>query len=274
VESWESPDSWNKTKGNKRRTIHIYSSAPKVELFLNGKSQGTQSVARMTSNPGTYAEFEVPWIPGELKAIATSQNGTAVAQTVKRTNTHPNALVLSLDCPAIATGTGKALYLDGQDVALVRATIVDSLGQAMHMSTHNVTFAILSGPGRIVGTANGDSKSYQPHTSSWQSAYHGLVRAVIQVTSLAALQPTIANLLQDVDRLSLSSWQYPSLDDDADIILEATTPGLPKATLRIPTSVDPNDSVLSVAAAGAGVPVDFFDHHDNRINHQGPSDMS
>jgi hypothetical protein len=273
VESWESPDSWNSTKGHTTRTIHIYSNAPKVELFLNGNSQGVQSVSRMASNPDSYAEFEVPWNPGELKAVARSQNGTTLAETTTRTNSHPRALILSLDCPSLATGTGKALYLDGQDVALVRATIVDSLGQPMHMSTHNVTFKILSGPGRIVGTANGDSKSYQPHTSSWQSAYHGLVRAVIQVTSMAAIPPHVLNLLQEIDRPSLSSTvQYPSLHDNADIVLEASTPGLPSETLRISTSVDPADSILSVAAAGAGLPVDFL-HHDKVVNH-GPFDTS
>jgi Domain of unknown function (DUF4982)/Glycoside hydrolase family 2 C-terminal domain 5 len=258
VESWESPNNWNRTKGNKTRTIHAYSSAPNVELFLNGQSQGHQSVARMTSAIGTYTEFEVPWTPGELKAVARSTNGTAVAETTKTTNSEPKALLLSLDCPSVATGTGQALYLDGQDVALVRATIVDTMGQTVHMSTHNITFTIKSGPGRIVGTANGDSKSYQPHTSPWQTAYHGLVRAVIQVTSMAAMEPSMTDMLEIVDGPSLSLAGYPSMSDTDDIVIEASTPGLPKASLYIPTSTDPNDTVLYVAAANAGLPVDFF----------------
>ena len=32
VESWESPDSWNRTKGNTTRTIHAYSNAPFVVI--------------------------------------------------------------------------------------------------------------------------------------------------------------------------------------------------------------------------------------------------
>ncbi|KAG7359270.1 beta-galactosidase [Nitzschia inconspicua] len=258
VESWESPDNWNVTKGNKTRTIHAYSNAPNVEIFLNDESQGVQEVSRMTSNPGTYTEFEIPWHAGSLKAVARSKNGTAVAQTSKFTNGKPGALLLSLDCPSLSTGTGEALFLDGQDVALVRATIVDAVGQTVHISTHNITFQILSGPGRIVGTANGDSKSYQPHTSSWQMAYHGLVRAVVQVTSMASVQSKLLDLMTSIDRPSTELSEYPSMYDSGDIILEATTPGLPKAVLRIPTSTDPKDTVLSVAAAGAGLPVDFF----------------
>lgn len=258
VESWESPDNWNRTIGNKTRTIHAYSNSPNVELFLNGKSQGQQPVSRMTSGIGTYTEFEVPWTPGELKAIARSTNGTTLAETRKRTNTEPTALLLSLDCPSVATGTGQALYLDGQDVALLRATIVDSMGQTVHLSTHNITFTIKSGPGRIVGTANGDSKSYQPHTSPSQNAYHGLVRAVIQVTSMAAIEPFMANVLEMVDGPSLSLTGYPSKRDTDDIVVEASTPGLPTVSLRISTSTNVKDTVLAVAAENAGLPVDFF----------------
>jgi hypothetical protein len=258
VESWESPDHWNETKGNKTKTIHVYSNAPIVELFHNGQSQGSLPVSRMDTSAGTYAAFEVPWKAGELTAFAWAKNGTTFATTTKHTNKEPHALVLNLDCPSVATGTGEALLLDGQDVALVRATIVDSLGQPVHMSIHNVTFEVVSGPGTIVGTANGDSKSYQPHTSPWQTAYHGLVRAVVQVTSMAALEPEMITMLQTIDGPSIQSSMYPSWRDDAFIVVEASTPGLPKAVLRIPTSTMAQDSVMAVATATAGQPINFF----------------
>lgn len=258
VESWESPDNWNATKGNATRTIHIYSSAPKVELFLNDESQGTQQVSRMISDKGTYGEFKVQWKAGTLKAVARSNDGTAVAETTVVTNTKPAKLLLSLDCPSVSTGTGESLFLDGQDVALVRATIVDSTGQISHMSTHNVTFEIQSGPGKVIGTANGDSKSYQSHTSLSQAAYHGLVRAVVQVTSTAATDMLIHERMRSIDRYSTLLAKYPVTSDTGDIIIEASTPGLQKATLLIPTSTESKDAVLSVAAAGAGLPVDFF----------------
>ena len=44
VESWESPDAFPSTKGAKTRAIHAYSSAPSVELLVNGVSQGTRAV--------------------------------------------------------------------------------------------------------------------------------------------------------------------------------------------------------------------------------------
>jgi hypothetical protein len=262
VESWESPDSWNYTRGNNTRTIHAYTNAPQVELYLNDESRGVLPVHRMTSDNGTYAEFlNVPWAPGTIKVVARAANGTAVAETTKATNTDAHELVLSLDCPSPQTGTGNALYLDGQDVALVRATIVDALGQRVHMASHNISFRVVSGPGRIVGAANGDSKSYQPHHAPWQTAYHGLVRAVIQVTSMAALKDSTKNLFESIDAPSMLSsveGSYPSFHDNQDIVLEASTAGLDRATLIIPTSTDRRDSVMAVASAGAGMSVDFL----------------
>merc|ERR1719375_715878 len=87
VESWESPDNFPSTVGNKTRAIHAYSSAPSIELFVNGKSQGTRDVTLMVQGPGSYAEWtEVPWEAGKLSAVARDATGKAVAQTERYTN--------------------------------------------------------------------------------------------------------------------------------------------------------------------------------------------
>ena len=313
VESWESPDHWNETKGNVTRTIHAYSNAPIIELFVNGKSQGKQTVVPMVEgDQGTYAEWlQVPWEPGILTAFAQSMDGAELARTTKETTNDVDnsdnssggvSLVLSLDCPSPHTGTGDALFLDGQDAALVRATLVDSASgssssssssssNTLHFATNNVTFRIVSGPGYIQGTANGDPKSYQSHTSTSQTAYHGLVRAVVRVNSLAGLSshekillrymevdnsydndnkaedngagcgssPVSSSSSRSRSRSRSSSSLLSCNDDDNDILIEATSPGLAPAQLFIPTSTNRDTaSVLAVAAKGAGRPVDFF----------------
>jgi hypothetical protein len=259
VESWESPDNWNSTRGNKTKSIHAYANAPFIELFVNGKSQGPRQVTPMNmGNGGSYAEWEnAPWESGTLTAVARAANGTGVAKISQQTNSKPVALVLSLDCPSETTGTGSALFLDGQDVALVRASIIDSMGQVSHLASNNITFKILSGPAHIQGTANGDPKSYQPHTSSSHTSYHGLVRAVVRVTSIAGLSSRQKELLGSVH--SSSIFEKVSLTDQDDIVIEATSPGFEPVKLRIPTSTDASSaSVLAVAEAGAGKAVDFF----------------
>lgn len=168
VESWESPDAFPHTKGNRTRQIHAYTSAPYVELLVNGKSQGARAVTRMRDGPGSYAEWnDVPWEAGKLSAVAHDASGTAVATTARHTNGAPTALQLSVDAPSVATGTGSALLLDGQDCALLRAAVIDGSGRVMHLAAHNISFRVVSGPGRVQGAHNGDTHSHLRNDLPW-----------------------------------------------------------------------------------------------------------
>ena len=93
----------------------------------------------------------------------------------------PAKLALQIDVPSRLTGTGSALVLDGHDGGMVRASVLDGVGQVVHTASHNVTFRVVSGPGTVIGAHNGDVSSHEPNHAPWRSAYHGLVRAVIQV---------------------------------------------------------------------------------------------
>ena len=173
-------------------------------------------------------------------------------------------IVLSLDCPSPDTGTGSALFLDGFDVALVRATLVDSkTNQRLLFADNLVEFQILSGPGRIIGTANGDPKSKRSHTDSFHPAHHGLVRAVVGVTSIAGWSNEETELVSSMrgdphSTFEMVDYHY-SKTDDRDIVIEATSEGLLPVRLTIPTSTNGNkDSVLSVAMRKAGRPVSLL----------------
>lgn len=151
----------------------MYSNAPLVELFVNKVSQGVLPVATMVRGTGSYAEFlNVTWVAGTLHAVAVSDDDKKeeLAVAEKRTCGPPVALRLSLDCPSPRTGTGNAVLLDGQDAALIRASIIDETGHVVYMADNNITFTIISGPGKIQGTGNGNPKSYEPNNVSWRSA--------------------------------------------------------------------------------------------------------
>lgn len=142
---------------------------------------------------------------------------------------------------------------------LVRATITDSSGQLVADATHNVSFSILQGPGKIIGSHAGNPIDHEPNQSPWHSAYHGLVRGLVKVTMDAASPLWHRERLRqiDVDSGSLTTI----VDGDCDgvppsIVIQATAPGLTPATLSIPTSHDAASAgVLPVAAASAGEPV-------------------
>ena len=44
------------------------------------------------------------------------------------------------------------------------------------------------------------------------------------------------------------------------IVVEASSPGFAPVQISIPTSMDAADSVMAIAEAAAGQPVDFFGH--------------
>jgi len=266
VESWESPDAFPSTKGNKTRAIHAYSSADEIELFVNGKSQGSMPVHPMVQGPGSYAEWtSVPWASGNLSAVAKVNGGKVVAMDTRITNLAAATIELSLDAPSKATGTGSALLLDGQDAALLRASVVDNTGNVIHLASHNVSFRIVSGPGFVQGTGNGDPHCHEPNNAPWHSAYHGLVRAVVRVTSTAARTPYERDLLAEIDMhgpMAAAVKQQQQQQDTSDIVVEASSPGLKSVQFTIPTSTDADtDGVFAVASLAAGKPVNFFGKH-------------
>ena len=175
-------------------TIQVYSSCPTVDLLINGKSLGKQSVARYM-----WAEYTFPFEAGNLTAVCFDSSGTAHAAHTVETAGQPVAIVLSVDVPAAATGTGSALVLDGQDVGMVRATIVDSQGRVVPFASNNITFSITNGPGRILGVGNGDPTNHEPNQAPWRSAFHGLARGLVQVTTDAASSLVHRRAMSEID---------------------------------------------------------------------------
>ena len=158
-----------------------------------------------------------------------------------------------------------------------------------HLASSNVTFRVVSGPGRIqgthartharthahththtrthrspnsltlpcpaLGTHNGDVHSHLPNDSPTYPAYHGLVRAVVRVTSAAGRPAAERALLAKIDvRGPLAAAARAAADTTATpIVVEASSPGFAPARVTIPTSTDlAADGVMAVAAAGAG----------------------
>ena len=103
-----------------------------------------------------WIRLNVTYSPRVLIAIALDESKERVLATaMRKPPLAASGIVLSLDAPSPDTGTGVALYLDGSDVALVRATIVDANGDVCEDATNVVTFQVVAGPGLVWGTGNG-----------------------------------------------------------------------------------------------------------------------
>ena len=89
-------------------------------------------------------------------------------------------------------------------------------------------------------------------------AYHGLARAVVMTTSVAALPSSERDLLSQIDLdSSLAGLTGQNIDETA-IVIQASSTGLGSANLTIPVSLDAaKDDVLMVARSSIGKLVQF-----------------
>lgn len=225
----------------------VLTEAPSVQLWVNGKLAETAHPA-----PLEAASFSTA-IPA-----AASNNVTIVCVGADGSPTVPpqrlagagNAtkIMLSLDAPSPDKGTGSSLVLDGHDVAMLRAEVVDADGVLVESSSANVSFTVTAGPGRVLASHNGDQTCHEPNKAPWHSAFVGLVRAFVQVTehsvgSLADRQ-LLASIDLDVAQAHVTTGTGPA---PATITVTASSPGLKSATLEIPVSASTLHDVLSTA---------------------------
>eukprot|EP01062_Namystynia_karyoxenos_P053520 TRINITY_DN4338_c0_g1_i1.p1 TRINITY_DN4338_c0_g1~~TRINITY_DN4338_c0_g1_i1.p1 ORF type:complete len:979 (+),score=225.56 TRINITY_DN4338_c0_g1_i1:75-2939(+) len=239
------PETWRTPASGANRTVHVYSNAPRVSLWLNGRLVGSQDMPFF----GT-ATFSVKYEPGNLTATAEGQGGGLLAAFTKMTPSVGRSLRLSLDAPSASTGTGSAVVADGEDVAMLRAEVLDADGRLAVDSNVSITFAVTQGPGRLWATHNGDPANQQAPHGATHTAYHGLARAIVRTTVDAATPLWHRRRVRyiDADGGRLTRIAPDAAPVSTTITVRATAPGLPAAQLDIPVSSDLADSPLAVAA--------------------------
>jgi beta-galactosidase len=125
---------WNYAAGV-RKNIYVVSSGQKVELFVNGVSQGTgEQTSRFL-----FTFKDVAWQPGVLRAVAFNSSGRTESEAIKRTAGKPVAIRLS---PQVGPG---GLQANGSDLALVDVEVVDAAGRRCPTALNMITFSI-NGP--------------------------------------------------------------------------------------------------------------------------------
>lgn len=251
VESWQA--GLSNVKGH--RILNVYTNLESVRLEINGVATPHDPV---TVGPYDAAQFkDVAYEDGNVTAICSStSNGDGGAEHTKFSWGAPAKIVLTIDAPSIRTGTGSAVYYDGEDVALLRATVVDANGVVVHnANTINITFAVTEGPARIVGCSNGDPADHEPNHVAAHLTYHGLVRVIVKVVEKAtgddagrALEATVN---PDAGRGAFSSSIGHASAKSFTVTAYGT--GLQHGEVEVALSTDEKDSVLSVAAASVGL---------------------
>ena len=157
---------WN-WPGKEKDTIkvHCYTSCDEVELFLNGKSQGKKK-----AEPYKKLIWSVVYKPGKLEAKG-YKGGKLITKDFVETTAAPAELTLSSDV--------NTLKADGCDVSVIRVAIKDDKGRVVPTANNLVKFSI-EGPGRIIGTGNGNPTSYEPDKASQRMAFNGYCLILVQ----------------------------------------------------------------------------------------------
>ncbi len=157
--------------------VEIYSNCEQVELFLNGKSLG----AKPHPANDSPRNWRVPFAPGKIKAVG-SNGGKVVAAHELRTAEKAARIQLETKNPALGTSW--------DDVAFVRATIVDANGVVVPNAGDLISFKV-SGGGKIVAVDSADNSSHEPFQASERHAFQGKCVAMVK-TSAASGKITIS----------------------------------------------------------------------------------
>lgn len=171
--------------------VVAYSNCAAVELFLNGKSMGvkarefpSEGVSGSWNNyalpkiEATTADlqlvWDVPYQPGELKAVGYDRHGEIVTQAIERTAGKATQLELTADRMTLSTRD--------RDVASVTVRALDSDGVLVPLADNRITFD-LSGPAKLIGVDNGDPVSHASYQGATRALFNGMALALVQSTA-------------------------------------------------------------------------------------------
>lgn len=162
---------WNwKGREGEVTPVFVYTSYPKAELFINGKSQGVREKNDSTAqNRYRLMWNETVYEPGELKVVAYDASGNPAETKVVRTAGKPHHLVV--------TPNRTTLEANGDDLVYFTVQVADKDGNIVPTDTRAVRFKV-DGAGTFEATANGDPTSLRSFQKPEMDLFSGAATAI------------------------------------------------------------------------------------------------
>ncbi|WP_235817861.1 sugar-binding domain-containing protein [Formosa haliotis] len=135
---------WNYEKGT-TKNMYVVSSGAKVELFINGKSQGFGEQSKQF----LFTFKDISWESGTLKAISYNEDGTIISEATKTTAGKPVAIKLT------SHTSPDGFLANGADVALIDVEVVDKNGNRCPTNNSMIDFSIKGEASWLGGIAQG-----------------------------------------------------------------------------------------------------------------------
>jgi beta-galactosidase len=171
ISMWGWPDEWPswtwKGDEGKPLQIRVFTKASHVKLELNGRIVGEKD---LNIDDKYIAVFEVPYEPGELKAVA-SDSGKEVASKVLKTAGEPVALRLVPD--------RNRINADRNDLSFVKIEVVDANEQLVPKDSIKIKLTI-SGNGELAASGNTNPKDMASVNRPLFFTYKGKAIAIIR----------------------------------------------------------------------------------------------
>jgi len=167
LRSWTWPGSEGRTV-----KVRVYTSGDQVRLLLNGKEIGVKPVP---AEAGLKVEFEVPYAPGELRAVALS-NGRQLGEATLRTVGQPARLALKADRPALRRSRS--------DLSFVTVEIQDQAGELVPDAVVPVAISV-SGAGELAAAGTANPKDVFSFRRANPKTFHGRCLAIVRPTGAA-----------------------------------------------------------------------------------------
>jgi beta-galactosidase len=171
VSFWGWPDeysTWN-WKGNEDKPLQVtvYSTGTTVKLELNGRAIGEKEISAATR---LKAVFDVPYEPGELKAIAMDK-GKEMAVKILKTTGEPAGIKLTAD--------RNPVRADRNDLSYITIEVVDEFGQTVTDAVLPLKLT-LSGDGELIGSGNASPWDMESVGNTTIRTYRGKALAIIR----------------------------------------------------------------------------------------------
>ncbi len=161
VHSW----TWREEDIDTKTKVEVYSDAPEVELFLNGKSLGIQATSQCR------AIFEVAYVPGELKAVAI-RDGKACEQHILKT---------------VGEATHVAVREENMDELIyLTFELADENGQLNMLASDEITLNVKNAKLLGMGSANATALT-NFFDITWEN-YEGRLQAVLRKENNAPIE--------------------------------------------------------------------------------------
>ena len=162
LHSW----TWTGYEG-KALQVRVYTAGDQVKLILNGKEIGSKLVPESAK---LIAQFDVPYAPGELRAVA-FKDGVEIASLAFKTVGKPAQLRVRADRTAIRASRG--------DLAFVTVEITDADGNPIPDIVRKIDFHV-DGAGELAAVGNANPKDVTSFREPTCRTFRGRCLAILR----------------------------------------------------------------------------------------------